>query len=90
MSTLARRWPTLTEEMLQLGRQIGRLVRQTGLQMVAHCGIGTRCATDLPITAGNNPGRLTYDPSFAHLTGTAPLDASSGQQQRHRRNRDSG
>lgn len=39
------------------------------------------------VTAGDNPERLHSESSFAHLCGVAPLDASSGKQQRHRLNR---
>lgn len=37
--------------------------------------------------SGDNPERLRSEGSFAHLCGVAPLDASSGKQQRHRLNR---
>lgn len=39
------------------------------------------------VTAGDNPHRPRSESSFAHLTGAAPLDASSGKQRRHRLNR---
>jgi len=45
--------------------------------------VGARFET----AAGDNPERLGREGSFAHLTGSAPLDASSGKQQRHRLNR---
>jgi transposase len=41
----------------------------------------------LLVAAGDNPERLRSEGSFAHLCGVAPLDASSGKQQRHRLNR---
>jgi transposase len=49
--------------------------------------VGTHTAAALLVTAGDNPERCKDEGSFAHLTGTAPLDASSGKQQRHRLNR---
>jgi hypothetical protein len=39
------------------------------------------------VAAGDNRNRLRKEPSFAALCGGSPLDASSGQQQRHRLNR---
>jgi hypothetical protein len=36
---------------------------------------------------GDNPDRLHHEKSFASLTGSSPLDASSGKRQRHRLNR---
>lgn len=39
------------------------------------------------MAAGDNRNRLRKEPSFAALCGASPLDASSGQQQRHRLNR---
>ena len=56
-------------------------------ELVAKVGVGTHTAAALLVTAGDNPERLVREGSFAHLTGTAPLDASSGKQQRHRLNR---
>ena len=39
------------------------------------------------VAAGDNPDRLRSEASFAALCGVSPLDASSGQQRRHRLNR---
>ena len=39
------------------------------------------------ITAGNNPERLTSEPSFAALCGVAPVPASSGKTRRYRLSR---
>ncbi len=39
------------------------------------------------VAAGENPGRLRSDASFAMLCGACPLPASSGKTQRHRLNR---
>jgi len=41
----------------------------------------------LLITAGDNPGRLGSEASFAALCGVSPIPASSGKTQRHRLNR---
>ena len=84
---LARRYQHLTEQITRLDTQLDRLVAETAPELVAKVGVGTHTAAALLVTAGDNPERLVREGSFAHLTGTAPLDASSGKQQRHRLNR---
>jgi transposase len=39
------------------------------------------------VAAGDNPGRLRNEATFAHLCGAAPVDASSGKHEHHRLNR---
>lgn len=84
---LARRYQQLTEQIQRLDAQLDRLVAATAPALVAKHGIGTHTAAALLVSAGDNPERLVHEGSFAHLTGAAPLDASSGKQQRHRLNR---
>jgi transposase len=84
---LAWRYQQLTEQIARLDAQLDRLVTATAPDLVAKLGVGTHTAAALLVTAGDNPERLKHEGSFAHLTGTAPLDASSGKQQRHRLNR---
>ena len=87
MRSLARRWRELTAELKELDAQLERLVGQTAPELVERHGIGTQSAAQLLITAGDNPQRLDHEGSFAHLCGTAPLPATSGQRQdRHRLN----
>jgi transposase len=50
-------------------------------------GIGIEVAGQLLVTAGDNPGRLRSEASFAKLCGVAQLPASSGMTRRHRLNR---
>jgi len=63
------------------------LVDQLAPDLLARVGIGYESATQLLITAGDNPDRLTSEGSFAMLCGVAPLPASSGMTTRHRLNR---
>jgi transposase len=49
--------------------------------------VGVEVASQLLVTAGDNPDRLRSEAAFAHLCGVAPLPASSGKTQRHRLNR---
>jgi transposase len=84
---LARRAQALEAEIAELDAILGPLVRETAPALVAQPGIGTECASALLVAAGDNPGRLRNERTFAHLCGTAPLDASSGKHERHRLNR---
>jgi len=84
---LARRAQALEAEIAELDAIIGPLVHETAPALVARPGIGAECASALLIAAGDNPDRLRNEPTFAHLCGAAPLDASSGKQERHRLNR---
>ena len=84
---LARRAQALQAEIAELDAILGPLVRETAPALVAQPGIGTECASALLVAAGDNPGRLRNERTFAHLCGTAPLDASSGKHERHRLNR---
>jgi transposase len=57
----------------------------TGLP--ASLGVGVDTAGQLLVTAGNNPGRLRTERSFAGLCGVAPVPVSSGRTDRHRLHR---
>jgi transposase len=87
LKKLARRFLELDAEIKELNRQLDRLVEATAPRLVARRGIGTHTAATLLVTAGDNPDRLRSEASFAALTGTSPLEASSGPRVRHRLNR---
>jgi transposase len=87
LRSLAKRWLSLTEEMTNLDRELEQLVAQAAPLTIAINGVGIWTAGALLVAAGDNPGRLRSEASFAALCGTSPLDASSGRQQRHRLNR---
>jgi transposase len=84
---LARRVQALDEELRVLDAELGPIVATTAPELVARKGIGTDTAGALLVAAGDNPERLRTERTFAKLCGVAPLDASSGLQQRHRLNR---
>jgi transposase len=50
-------------------------------------GIGPGRTAQLLITAGDRPERIRSEAAFAALTGTAPIDCSSGKHQHHRLSR---
>ena len=62
-------------------------MQTTAPELVALTGVGVDCASALLVAAGDNPERLRSERTFAHLCGSAPLDASSGKHERHRLNR---
>jgi transposase len=84
---LARRFQQLDDEAGELKAQMHRLIQRLAPALLAEQGISTITASALLVAAGDNPERLRTEGSFAHLCGVAPLDASSGKQQRHRLNR---
>jgi transposase len=83
---LARRVQSLDTEIGRVNAVLAPLVAKTAPGLVARHGIGTDTAATLLVTAGDNPDRLRSEASFAHLCGTAPIDASSGLIKRKRLN----
>lgn len=87
LRSLARRYLALRTEINDLNHALSDLTTQAAPDLLARPGVGTHVAAQLLVTAGDNPERLHSEASFAHLTGTAPIPASSGQRHRHRLNR---
>jgi transposase len=87
MRTVARRHRWLSEEIVELDEQIGRLVSEAVPALVALRGVGTDTAASLLVAVGDNPERLQSEASFARMCGVAPVPASSGKTVRHRLNR---
>jgi transposase len=86
LRTLARRALSLEEEVKEIDRLLKVLVAETAPELSAIDGIGTDVASALLVAAGDNPERLKNEATFAKLCGVAPLDASSGKNERHRLN----
>jgi transposase len=87
LKTLARRVLELDDEIEMLDELLAPLVTQIAPAMLARVGVGTDTAGALLVAAGENSSRIRNERSFARLCGAAPLDASTGKQQRHRLNR---
>jgi transposase len=87
IARLARRWSRLGAEIKHYDQQLKRLTEQVCPQLLASLGVGPEVASCLLVAAGDNPERLCSEASFAAMCGVSPLDASSGQQRRHRLNR---
>ena len=84
---LARRYQTLDAEIAELEGDIRRLCARANPALLAANGVGPDTASVLVVAAGDNPGRMASERSFAALCGTSPVQASSGQTRRHRLNR---
>src|SRR5205823_10437380 len=83
-----RRHQQLTAEIARLDAALEELVTHAApKQLLAKQGVATQVAATLLATAGDNPGRVRKEASFAALCGASPVDASSGKQIRHRLNR---
>ncbi len=87
LRSLAQRIQSLDDEMTALNAVLAPIVAQTAPALVALTGVGVDCASALLVAAGDNPERLRSERTFAHLCGSAPVDASSGKNERHRLNR---
>ena len=87
LKSLARRILDLDDEIAELDRFIAPLVEELAPDLLKLEGVGTASAGELLVTAGENPGRLRSEASFAMLCGACPLPASSGKTRRHRLNR---
>lgn len=87
LKSLARRYLELHDEIADLDAMIGAIVDELAPDLVARNSIGSNCAAQLLLTAGDNPERLRSEAGFAALCGVSPVPASSGKTVRHRLNR---
>jgi transposase len=76
----------LDKRLTDLEREIGAKVLESGTSLPALKGIGFVLAAKILGEVGD-PARMRTKASFAMLTGTAPLEASSGATKRQRLNR---
>jgi transposase len=83
---LGRRVRRLTEEIAEAERGLAALLGELAPELLEECGVGPVCGAQLLVSSGH-PSRMASEASFAALAGTSPVDASSGQQRRHRLNR---
>lgn len=88
LSSLARRWLELHEEIKVHSRNLKRLTAQAAPELVAAFGIGPDIAAEMLVTAGDNTDRIRSDAALAKLCGACPIPAGSGKTNgRHRLNR---
>jgi transposase len=86
MRHLVRQIRRLTREAHELERELARLVVVYAPQLLSMPGCGVLIAARI-IGEVAGVDRLRNDAQLARLAGVAPLDASSGQQRRHRLSR---
>ena len=72
LSSLARRIHALDREIVELDRQLERLVNTAAPRTTQLFGVGTQGASQLLITAGQNIERFRSEAAFAKICGTAP------------------
>jgi len=84
---LGRRAQFLDAQLDRLDELIGPLVTARAPGLLSLHGVGPDTAALLLIAAGDHPGRLRSESSWAHLCGVAPIPASSGKVSRNRLNR---
>jgi transposase len=77
---------SLDRRIKTIGGQIAAAVAATGTTLVGIFGVGPVIAARILAEVGNT-ARFPDKDHFASYNGTAPIDASSGEQQRHRLSR---
>jgi len=77
----------LSEEIAAIDLELSQIVAVHAPALLEVNGVGTVVASQLLVTVGDNPERLSNEAAFAALTGTAPIPASSGKTTRHRLSR---
>lgn len=76
----------LSRKIADVEKQIAGKVEESGTPLTALHGIGFVIAAQILGEVGD-PARIRSQGAFATLTGTAPIEASSGVTKRHRLNR---
>jgi transposase len=85
--SLGHRFLDLTIEADRLEKRMRTLVADYAPELLAVYGVGPDVAATLLTVAGENVDRISSEAALAHLSGTAPIPASSGKTNRHRLNR---
>lgn len=84
---LADLWGAARDAALDMERAIEASLEENCPALLAMYGCGPVSAAKLAVAAGDNPGRLRSEASFAAICGACPIPASSGKTVRHRLNR---
>lgn len=80
-------WAAARDAALDMERAIEASLEENCPALLAMYGCGPVSAAKLAVAAGDNPGRLRSEASFAAICGACPVPASSGKTVRHRLNR---
>lgn len=87
LGALADLWAAARDAALDMERAIEASLEENCPALLAMYGCGPVSAAKLAVAAGDNPGRLRSEASFAAICGACPVPASSGKTVRHRLNR---
>lgn len=77
LKSLARRYLELHDEIADLDVLIAAIVDELAPELIKRNGVGYESASQLLITAGDNPQRLSSESGFAALCGVSPVPVSS-------------
>jgi transposase len=83
---IGRRVQQLSREIVRVDERLEQITTDLVPDLLKECGVGPVWAAQLVVSSGD-PSRMRNEASFAALAGTSPVQASSGQTQRHRLNR---
>jgi transposase len=86
LQRLAGRLVALDEEIAAYDVELKLLLAEQAPDMLARPGVGPISAGKL-LSAWSHQGRIRSESAFANLSGSSPIEASSGQTARHRLNR---
>ena len=87
LSTLAATWLDAESKAVEFESAVAGIVHENAPAVLEIDGCGTLSAAELGTAAGDNPGRMRSEASFAMLCGASPIEASSGKISRRRLNK---
>ncbi|MCA4135701.1 IS110 family transposase, partial [Arthrobacter sp. M4] len=87
LKRLALRYRHLHQELAQIDAELDAILSLHAPMLRDLQGVGTDVASQLLVTVGDNPERVSTEAKFAALVGVAPIPASSGKTTRHRLSR---
>lgn len=87
LAAIGREWALARSDAASLEASMRGLLEEGCPALLAMPGCGPVSAAALAVAAGDNPGRMRSEASFAALCGASPVEASSGRVARHRLNR---
>lgn len=87
LAAIGREWALARSDAASLEASMRGLLEEGCPALLTMPGCGPVSAAALAVAAGDNPGRMRSEASFAALCGASPVEASSGRVARHRLNR---
>jgi transposase len=87
LKRMGARYLFLSQEISDTDAELEQIISTHAPAILDVNGVGTVIASQLLVTFGDNPARMTSEAAFAALAGAAPVPASSGKTNRHRLSR---